>query len=79
MADLRVLAPRPAVIREEVVDLLEEALRDARAGNIASVAVAVVLADGMTVRTAHSRSDHHPALLGSVALLQDRLLRVLDG
>ncbi len=74
MAELRTLETRPAQIRQEVVDLLEQTLAEARRGEIASVAIAGVLADGATVRTRHSRSEHGPALLGATQVVGYRLL-----
>ena len=74
MADLRVLEPRPARIQGEVVEILEEALEQARRGELSCVAIAAVLADGMTARTVFSRTEYKPALLGSIALMQARVI-----
>jgi hypothetical protein len=74
MAELRVLETRPARIHTDVVQILEAALEQARRGELSCVAVAAVLADGMTGRNVFSRTEYKPALLGSIALMQARVI-----
>jgi hypothetical protein len=63
---------RPAAIHESVVDRLEEALERARAGEVASVALAFVSSDGSTW-CSWSETDDFARQLGSIARLQHRM------
>ena len=67
------LKTRPIKVNEDVVARLEEALAQAREGNIAAVGIAVVHSDGAISRS-WSESDSFGLLLGSVS----RLLHTLN-
>lgn len=73
MAEIVALKTERAAFREEVVSLLEQALAEARAGDVAAVAIAVVRPDGH-VNCGFTDFDTAGPLLGSVALLQARLI-----
>lgn len=72
MTELRVLDCEPPPT-QEVVDLLETTLAQARAGEISSVAVAVVYRSGNT-SDGWSKMLSHSTLIGAVARLQHRLI-----
>jgi hypothetical protein len=63
---------RPAIVHESIVDRLEEMLKDAREGKLASVALAAVNQDGSVVQS-WSETDDFARLLGAVARLQYRI------
>jgi hypothetical protein len=73
MAELRVLPTFAAEVQADVIDVLEECLKRARAGEIVSVSVAMVKADKMTISTRFSKSDCLPAMLGAISILTRRL------
>jgi hypothetical protein len=72
MSNLVELKTRPVLVNESVVARLEEVLAEARAGKIASVAIAGVESDGSIV-SAWSETDDFGKLLGAVARLQFRI------
>lgn len=78
MAELRALETRPAQIRLDVITELEQTLAEARLGEIQSVAIAMILADGTTARTRHSMSDNGPAMLGAITVLQRHVLQDME-
>jgi hypothetical protein len=63
---------RPAIVHDSVIERLEEMLKDAREGKIASVALAAVNHDGAVVQS-WSETDDFARLLGAVARLQYRI------
>jgi len=74
MVDLRVLETFRDEVNQAVVDILEEALDRAKRGELAGVAIASVKSDKMTASTVFAKTDSLPALIGAVAILQNRLL-----
>lgn len=74
--ELRAIDAEP--LGADVVAKLEEALEAARAGELSSVAIAVVYRDGST-GTSWSKAPSVGLLVGSTARLQHRLLRIGDG
>ena len=75
MAEVRVLDAEP--VGEDVVAKLEEALEQARQGQISSVAIAVVYRSGETNRS-WSKPPSLSLLIGSVAKLEAALIRRAD-
>jgi hypothetical protein len=65
------LIPPSAQTAKSVIEMLEEALRRAEAGDIASAALCYTTKDG-GVGTGFSDADHFGALLGAIGLLQYR-------
>jgi hypothetical protein len=64
---------RPAQIRNDVVDILQRALDEAKAGKITAVSLAILCADG-DVETIASPSDHLYKMIGAVSQLQFNML-----
>ena len=62
----------------DVIDRLEELLEKARAGEISSVAAAVVYRDGST-GSCWSSAPSFGLLIGSTAVLQANLIAMLKG
>ena len=75
MPDLHVLEAEP--IGEDVVAKLEEALTKAKAGEISSVAIAIVHRDGST-NYSWSKAPSMSLLIGCTARLQAGLIRRLE-
>jgi hypothetical protein len=76
MADLREITSEPPA--ENIVPLLEQIIKRAKAGELSSVAVAMVTREGATGQE-WSRLPSVGAMIGSVATLQHRLIeRLLD-
>jgi hypothetical protein len=75
MAELHVLDAEPR--GADVIEVLEEALRQARAGQLSSVAVAAVYRDGCT-QQAWSSAPSVSLLIGAAARLVYRLNRLLE-
>jgi hypothetical protein len=67
-----ILKTRRTVIQESVIARLEDAIRAAKKGQYACIAIAAVNQDGSIV-TSWSQSDVFARLLGSVARLQFKL------
>jgi orotidine-5'-phosphate decarboxylase len=76
-ADIKLLQTPRAEITRSVVEMLEAALADAKRGDIAAAALAIVRPNG-AMNTAWSDMDPVAPLLGAVALLEARLCQVLD-
>jgi hypothetical protein len=74
MPDLHVLDSAP--IADGVIEKLREALDEAEAGHLSSVAIAVVYRDGAT-GTSWSSPPSTGTLIGAVTLLQARLARLI--
>lgn len=74
-ADLKVIHPEP--VGEDVVKILEEALVEARAGNISMAAIAMVARDGSSW-TMRSKVHSFVSLLGAVELVKHRILKAFD-
>ena len=70
MTNLVALPSEP--LGEDIVERLEEVLTRARAGEISSIAIAIVTRAGC-VNQCWSNAPSLPALMGSVALLQHKL------
>lgn len=68
MAELRAIETRPAKIQSAVVDMLSDALEKAKAGNVTSLAMVMVLAEG-GIETVVSPSDDFYHMLGAVTQL----------
>lgn len=64
--------------RDKVIRVLEDALREARAGDIVNVALAVVRPD-LALNTSWSPSSSIAPMLAAVSLLKHRILTKLDG
>jgi hypothetical protein len=77
MNNVRVINTTVEQDRASVIETLEDALEDAKAGNIRSVAIAVVRPD-LALNACWSDSDSAAPLIGAVALLQKRLIEALD-
>lgn len=75
MADLHAITPEP--LGEGMVERLEQALAMAHAGELSSVAIALVHRDGAT-GALWSSPPSTVLLLGSVARLAHKLNRALD-
>lgn len=56
--------------QKAAIMVLEKALEMAKAGKIASVAIAVVFANRVSVMPIWSSCDHAPTLVGAVSILQ---------
>jgi hypothetical protein len=72
--DLHVLEPEP--VGDDVVVKLLEALKEAQAGKLSAVGIAVVYRDGST-GSSWSTVPSLGTLLGSATLLQARLARLV--
>ena len=66
------LKTRPHQVIDSVVLRLEEVLKEAKEGKIASVAIAAIADDG-AVWTSWSETDNFGALLGAVSRLAHRI------
>lgn len=73
-----VLETDRAACQASVVEVLEDALRAARAGEVASVALAIVAHSG-AICTSRSDTEDVGRLLGAMALAQAHLLEALEG
>ncbi len=73
MAELRVLETQPQKAHKSVMVMLTDLIAMAEVGDIESVAVACVLTDGAPY-AAYSELNSRPAMIGSVALLQEFLI-----
>jgi hypothetical protein len=63
---------------ENIIELLEESLADAKAGKLSSIAIACVWRDGCTSH-AFSKPPNAALLLGSVTRLEHKIChRILD-
>lgn len=58
----------------DVVACLRSVMDEAKAGDVSSVAVAVVRPNGF-INAMFSESDNAPGMMGAVSLLQHRLIR----
>lgn len=74
---LRVIESAQEIEKKSVIETLEAALEEAKAGKIRGVAIAVVRPD-MALNTSWSDSDAAAPLVGAVALLQKRIVQSLD-
>lgn len=75
MTEVRVLDSAP--ISDATVPLLEDMLERAKAGQLSSVAVAVVYRDGST-GDAWSNPPSVATLIGAVTIMQTRLVAVVN-
>lgn len=66
------LVTRKTAVHDSVIETLEEALKEARAGDITCIALAFVRPSG-AINTSVSATDNVGALLGALALAQFRL------
>lgn len=71
------LTTRPTKVVHSVIERLEAALEQAKAGKISAIAIAVVMDDD-AMNCAWSDSENVGLLVGSVARLQHRLNRSVD-
>lgn len=77
MGEIHVLETERGLCKQSVVEMLEEALRQARDDDdVVAVAIAVVRPDG-AVNGCFSQSDVGPTLLGALEMLKGRLVRFL--
>lgn len=74
MPDLHVIEAEPEA--NDIAEKLRAALADAEAGRLSSIAIAVVYRDGATGNS-WSKMPSIGTLVGSVALLQARLQRLI--
>lgn len=72
MSALMELKTRPQQIQDDVIDKLENALAQARRGEIIGVAIAATSPDG-AISVGYSQSDDIGRILGAVTYLQHRL------
>jgi hypothetical protein len=72
--DLHVIEAEPAA--DDIAEKLREALADAEAGRLSCIAIAVVYRDGSTGNS-WSKMPSIGTLVGSIALLQARLQRLI--
>lgn len=77
MPDLISFVEHKAAHFKSAVETLEVALAQARAGEIASIAIAVVRPNG-AVNTAFSATTEAARLMGAVALLQRRVIENVE-
>lgn len=63
--------------KKSAIETLEAVLEQAREGRVAGVAIAVVRPND-ACNSSHSETNHAPALLGAVTLLNYRLLRYIE-
>ena len=78
MANLISLQTRGNKINAESVSILKEYLAMAESGEIQAVAVAAIRPDGSS-QTQSSSTDHFQTLIGSVAVLQHRMIEECRG
>lgn len=76
-ADLVVLQTERAACLLSVIETLEAALAEAKAGNIVAVALSVVRPSG-AINTSRSQTDDVARLLGAVGLTHARLVKAID-
>jgi len=76
MAEIHTLKTLLDQDKESVIELLETALKEARAGEIQAIAVAIVRPSS-ALNTAWSDNSNVSPLLGAALLLQHRLMRSL--
>jgi hypothetical protein len=73
VAEVRKLETSREVHRKSTIETIEEALRQAKAGEVIAVGIAVVRPLG-SINTAFSDTDNCAALIGAAALLQHRIV-----
>jgi len=62
-----------------IIEMLEEALACAKAGQMMACAIATVMADARLAGTVfHSEAGYHTDLLGTALILQHRMLDMVD-
>lgn len=64
-------------VQADILFLLERWTEDAKAGKLDGVAICGVLKNGEAV-TMVAQHNQHPALIGAVTILQNRLLRLVE-
>ena len=62
---------------QSAIETLEAALREARAGRVSAVAIAIVRPNGH-INTSSSATVRGPALLGCTILMQHRVLEKME-
>lgn len=77
-AELKVFESRALLDNRSVIETLETALEQARAGDIRSIAIAVVRPSGSCNAAWSDCNDVAAPLVGAVALLQKRLINQFD-
>lgn len=77
MAEIKVLKTERSECIEDAINTLETALQEAREGRVVAVAVAVIRPDGAG-NGAFSQTDDVMRLLGSMSMLQHRLLMAAE-
>ena len=77
MAELHALKTLLDSDKESVIETLEEALKQARAGDVQAITIAVVRPNG-SLNTSWSNNSNVSPMLGATLLLQHRLMRQLD-
>lgn len=73
MADIKLLKPLAKEANADAVEMLEELLKQAKAGDITGFAAAALLAD-RSAFTTWSSTEHWPSLIGAVAILHGRMI-----
>jgi hypothetical protein len=77
MAEIHVLETERAKIQRTVIQTLEDALAQAREGDITAVSIAVVRPNG-AVNCSRSETDDVGRLLGAMSLAQSRMHRDIE-
>ncbi len=77
MADIVTLKVRADIVKDDIIDLLERWLVDAKAGTLTGLVAVSCTSDEM-IRIAIPASDEIPSLLSGVLCAQKRLLEVFE-
>ena len=77
MADVVTLKVRADIVKDDITDLLERWLADAKEGVLTGLVVVATTSDDM-IRIAIPASDEIPSLLSGVLCAQKRLLEVFE-
>jgi len=67
------LTTRRTIVNQEAIEVLERWLEAARNGEIIGVVIAGEMSDG-GVRTEYTQTDNWPVMIGSLTILQSRML-----
>lgn len=76
-ANLVLLETERAACCNSVIETLEEALAEARAGQIIAVGIAVVRPNG-SINSSRSQTDNVAPLLGAMVLAQTRFTKAIE-
>lgn len=73
MAEIRTLETRPMAVQKDVIELAEDLLARAKAGEIVELAATMVLPDG-AVGTAWAGGGDYHRMLGGIETLRFRMM-----